>query len=49
MKQKLTWIREGQRPRLKPPIFPEDPKRSYYAKQWVTDDDLFDNWLVCGC
>ena len=44
----LTWIGKDQRPRLEPRILLEDPKRSYHAKQRVTDNDLFDNRLIKG-
>ena len=47
-KLELTWIGKDRRPRLEPRILLEDPKRSYHAKQRVTDDDLFDNRLIKG-
>ncbi|MGQ2978112.1 MAG: site-specific DNA-methyltransferase [Polaromonas sp.] len=47
-KLELTWIGKDQRPRLEPRILLEDPKRSYHARQRVTDDDLFDNRLIKG-
>jgi adenine-specific DNA-methyltransferase len=47
-KLELTWIGKDQRPRLEPRILLEDPKRSYHAKQRVTDSDLFDNRLIRG-
>ena len=47
-KLELTWIGKDQRPRLEPRILLEDPKRSYHAKQRVTDKDLFDNRLIRG-
>lgn len=47
-KLELTWIGKDQRPRLEPRILLEDPKRSYHAKQRVTDKDLFDNLLIKG-
>jgi adenine-specific DNA-methyltransferase len=47
-KLELTWIGKDQRPRLEPRILLEDPKRSYHAKQRVTDNDLFDNRLIKG-
>ncbi len=47
-KLELTWIGKDQRPRLEPRILLEDPKRSYHAKQQVTDNDLFDNRLIRG-
>lgn len=47
-KLELTWIGKDQRPRLEPRILLEDPKRSYHAKQRVTDQDIFDNRLIKG-
>ena len=47
-KLELTWIGKDQRPRLEPRILLEDSKRSYHAKQRVTDRDLFDNRLIKG-
>ena len=47
-KLELTWIGKDQRPRLEPRILLEDPKRSYHAKQRVSDNDLFDNRLIKG-
>jgi adenine-specific DNA-methyltransferase len=47
-KLELTWIGKDQRPRLEPRILLEDPKRSYHAKQRITDNDLFDNRLIKG-
>jgi adenine-specific DNA-methyltransferase len=47
-KLELTWIGKDQRPRLEPRILLEDPKRSYHAKQRMTDNDLFDNRLIKG-
>ena len=47
-KLELTWIGKDQRPRLEPRILLEDPKRSYHAKQRVTDTDIFDNRLIKG-
>lgn len=47
-KLELTWIGKDQRPRLEPRILLEDPKRSYHAKQRVTDKDIFDNQLIKG-
>ena len=42
-KLELTWIGKEKRPRLEPRILLEDPKRSYHAKQRVTDGDLTDS------
>ncbi|MDP2818137.1 MAG: site-specific DNA-methyltransferase [Polaromonas sp.] len=47
-KLELTWIGKDQRPRLEPRILLEDPKRSYHAKQRVTDNDFFGNRLIKG-
>ena len=47
-KLELTWIGKDQRPRLEPRILLEDTKRSYHARQRVTDGDLFDNRLIKG-
>ncbi|MDP3228874.1 MAG: DNA methyltransferase [Acidovorax sp.] len=47
-KLELTWIGKDQRPRLEPRILLEDPKRSYHAKQRVTEQDIFDNRLIKG-
>jgi adenine-specific DNA-methyltransferase len=47
-KLELTWIGKDQRPRLEPRILLEDSKRSYHAKQRVTDEDIFDNRLIKG-
>jgi adenine-specific DNA-methyltransferase len=44
----LTWIGKENRPRLEPRILLEDPEKSYHAAHRVTDNDLFDNRLVCG-
>jgi adenine-specific DNA-methyltransferase len=44
----LTWIGKENRPRLEPRILLEDPEKSYHAKHRVTDDDIFDNRLICG-
>ncbi len=47
-KLELIWIGKDQRPRLEPRILLEDRKRSYHAKQQVTDNDLFDIRLFKG-
>jgi adenine-specific DNA-methyltransferase len=47
-KLELTWIGKENRARLEPRILLEDPDKSYHAKQWVTDNDLFDNRLIFG-
>src|SRR6267378_920487 len=47
-KLELTWIGKENRPRLEPRILLEDTARSYHAKARVSDEDLFDNYLICG-
>jgi adenine-specific DNA-methyltransferase len=47
-KLELTWIGKENRPRLEPRVLLEDPEKSYHAAQRVTDNDLFDNWLIFG-
>lgn len=47
-KLELTWIGKGKRPRLEPRILLEEPEKSYHAKHRVSDNDIFDNWLVFG-
>ena len=47
-KLELTWIGKEKRPRLEPRILLEDPAKSYHAKHRVTDNDIFDNWLIFG-
>lgn len=47
-KLELTWIGKENRPRLEPRILLEDVERSYHAKRRVSEDDLFDNRLICG-
>ncbi len=47
-KLELTWIGKENRPRLEPRVLLEDPAKSYYAKQRVTDNDIFDNRLIFG-
>ena len=44
----LSWIGKENRPRLEPRILLEDPKKSYHAKQRVTENDIFDNRLIFG-
>ena len=44
----LTWIGKENRPKLEPRILLEDPAKSYHAKHRVTEDDIFDNWLIFG-
>jgi adenine-specific DNA-methyltransferase len=47
-KLELTWIGKDQRPRLEPRILLEDPEKTYHAAHRVSDDDIFDNHLICG-
>src|SRR5437588_3891734 len=47
-KLELTWIGKENRPRLEPRILLEDPQKSYHASHRVTEDDQFDNRLICG-
>src|SRR5450756_1181686 len=47
-KLELTWIGKENRPRLEPRILLKDRDRSYHAKRRVTENDLFDNWLIFG-
>ena len=47
-KLELTWIGKDSRPKLEPRILLEDPSKSYYAKQRVSEADSFDNRLIFG-
>ncbi len=47
-KLELTWIGKEHRPKLEPRILIEDPEKSYHAEHRVTDDDVFNNQLICG-
>jgi adenine-specific DNA-methyltransferase len=47
-KLELTWIGKENRPRLEPRILLEDAADSYHAKVRVSEDDIFDNRLICG-
>lgn len=47
-KLELTWIGKENRPRLEPRILMEDAEKSYHAAHRVSDDDIFDNRLICG-
>lgn len=47
-KLELTWIGKENRPLLEPRVLLEQPAKSYYAKQRVTDADVFDNRLIFG-
>ena len=44
----MTWIGKENRPRLEPRILLEESDKSYHAKTRITDDDIFDNRLICG-
>ena len=44
----LTWIGKENRPKLEPRILLEESEKSYHAAHRVTDDDIFDNRLICG-
>ena len=47
-KLELTWIGKENRPRLEPRILLEDLDQSYHAPLRVSDNDIFDNWLIFG-
>jgi adenine-specific DNA-methyltransferase len=47
-KLELTWIGKQDRPRLEPRILLEDTTKSYHAKTRVSEEDIFDNRLICG-
>jgi adenine-specific DNA-methyltransferase len=47
-KLELTWIGKENRPRLEPRILLEDGAKSYHAKAKVSEEDIFDNHLICG-
>jgi adenine-specific DNA-methyltransferase len=47
-KLELTWINKEVRPRLEPRILLEDATLSYHAPHRVSDDDIFDNRVICG-
>jgi adenine-specific DNA-methyltransferase len=47
-KLELTWIGKDIRPRLEPRILLEECEKSYHAAHRSTDQDLFDNRLICG-
>jgi len=47
-KLELTWIGKENRPRLEPRILIEDPKKSYHARQRISENDIFDNILIYG-
>lgn len=44
----LTWIGKDNRPKLEPRILLEEGGKSYHAAHRNTDQDLFDNRLICG-
>lgn len=47
-KLELTWIGKEKRLKLEPRILLEDTEKSYYAKQRVSENDIFDNRLIFG-
>jgi adenine-specific DNA-methyltransferase len=47
-KLELTWIGKENLPRLEPRILLEDATKSYHAKTRMSEDDIFDNRLICG-
>ncbi len=47
-KLELTWIGKEVRPRLEPRILLEDATLSYHAPHRVSEDDIFDNRVICG-
>jgi adenine-specific DNA-methyltransferase len=47
-KLELNWIGKENRPKLEPRILLEDPAKNYHAKHRVTENDIFDNWLIFG-
>src|SRR5439155_14632481 len=47
-KLELTWIGKENRPRLEPRILLEDTAKSYHAKSRLSENDVFDNLLICG-
>jgi adenine-specific DNA-methyltransferase len=47
-KLELTWIGKENHPRLEPRILLENATDSYHAKARVSEDDIFDNRLICG-
>lgn len=47
-KLELTWIGKEARPSLEPRILLEDATLSYHAEYRISDEDIFDNRLICG-
>lgn len=47
-KLELTWIGKETRPKLEPRILIEDPEKSYHAAQRHSENDIYDNRLICG-
>jgi adenine-specific DNA-methyltransferase len=47
-KLELTWIGKDERPRLEPRILLEDPTLSHHAAARISDNDNFDNRVICG-
>ena len=44
----LTWVGKYERPRLETRILLEDERKSYHAKQRISENDVFDNRLIYG-
>src|SRR5207247_926610 len=42
------WIGKDNRPRLEPRILLDDASKSYHANARVSEQDIFDNRLICG-
>jgi adenine-specific DNA-methyltransferase len=47
-KLELTWIGKENLPRLEPRILLEDATKSYHATARISEQDIFDNRLICG-
>lgn len=47
-KLELTWVGKENCPRPEPRILLEDATNSYHAKTRVSEQDIFDNWAICG-
>lgn len=47
-KLELTWVGKEVQPKLEPRILLEDPEKSYHADRRVSENDIFDNWLIFG-
>jgi adenine-specific DNA-methyltransferase len=44
----LTWIGKQTRPKLEPRVLLEESDNAYHARHRVTENDIFDNRLICG-